>query len=169
MILQAPEQRREASGASGELSLRENPLPSQDLQLKVLPGNNSSIEPAPGEVSQGQNPLPLQDPQLAALPRNNNVNEPAAPNEIHPAEQGPGIINSLGEKDGEHPDEQSTVPAPNEDAHQQRNADQPDIRANLLTQNSSYEQLSEFRDEEGKLSQTCLPVYYCSNAGYHSP
>ena len=170
-----------------DLSLRENPLLSEDLQLAVLPRNDSFIEPAPSEVSQGENPLPPQDPQLAALAGNNNFNEPAAPNEIHPAEnlappaveldviaeQGSGIISSLGQVDGEHLDEQpdslSVVSGPNEDVHQPRNADQPDVRPNLLTQNSCYEQPRDFRDEEGKLSQTCLPVYYCSNAGYHSP
>ena len=153
--------------ACDELSLRENPLRSQDLQLEVLPGKNSLIEPAPGEVSQGENPLPPQDPQLAALPGNNNVNEPAAPNEIHPAEnlvspvaeldviaeQGPGIINSLGQVDGEHHDEQSdsqsAVSGLNEDVHQPQNADQA-VRPNLLTQNSCYEQPNDFRDEEGK-------------------
>lgn len=154
--------------ACDELSLRENPLPSQDLQLEVLPGKNSLTEPAPGQVSQGENPLPPQDPQLAALPGNNNGNEPAAPNEIHPAEnlvppeveldviaeQGPGIISSLGQVDGEHLDEQtdslSAVSGFNEDVHQPRNVDQA-VRPNLLTQNSCYEQLNEFRDEEGKL------------------
>ena len=156
--------------APDDLFLEENLLPSQDLQWAVLQGNNSFIEPTPGEVSQGENPLPPQDQQLAALAGNNNFNEPAAPNEIHPAEnlappeveleaviaeQGSRIISSLGQVDGEHLDEQpdslSVVSGLNEDVHQPRNGDQPDIRPNLLTQNSCCEQPSEFRDEERKL------------------
>ena len=151
-----------------ELSPVENPVPPQDLQLTTHAGNNSLVEPAPDELSLEENPLPPHGLQLVTLPGSNNVNEPAALDEIHPAEnvvpplveqdvmaeQGLGIISSLGHVDVENLDEQmdslSAVPELNENVHQPQNADQP-VRPNLLTQNSCYDQPNEFRDENGKL------------------